>query len=281
MTWIPSYKKISANIVTWANGTDTEIAAMLEAHYNGDIDISNYWTVGDTRKIHLNSMQAPSPNSSSTWNAQDITVVIIAMNHTDLAIPINFHRKSAITVQTRECMNNNTATSGAAGHIYPNGNNSNHQDTFYKWADIYMRTYLNSIVFNAISSSNFKSAIKSSKHYKHTDYNTSTSEVVIDTLFLPSYPEVYGTTTDNYYTVTSPTEGTQFSYYTTSANRLKYGNNNGNPNNTQQAWWLSSTSSNYWSYSDESYYGYRCVWKNSNTNCGYNGRIALAPAWAM
>ena len=49
-------------IVTFADGTDEEIAAMLEAHYAGDIDIEDYWNVGDTRKIHLNGIASPNEN---------------------------------------------------------------------------------------------------------------------------------------------------------------------------------------------------------------------------
>jgi hypothetical protein len=83
-------------------------------------------------------------------------------------------------------------------------------------------------VLGAIPSGNFKSAIKQSKHYRHTAYNTSTSEEVTDTLFLPSYPEIFGTASYSNYTPTSPVEGTQFKYYETQSNRIKYGNNNSN-----------------------------------------------------
>ena len=55
-----------------------------------------------------------------------------------------------------------------------------------------MRTFLNSNVYNAFQS-DFKSMIKASKHYRHTEYDTSTSEQVTDNIFLPSYPEVFGT----------------------------------------------------------------------------------------
>ena len=97
-----------------------------------------------------------------------------------------------------------------------------------------MRTYLNGVILDAIPIGSLKSAIKPSLHYRHTTYNGSTSEQVTDSLFLPSYPEIFGTAGYSYYIPTSPTEGTQFEYYQTSSNRIKYGNNEGSPNSTAQ-----------------------------------------------
>ena len=222
-------------IVSFSDGTNAEIKTMLDAYYADKLTWAEMgWAVGDTRKIHLDAMQAPNPNSSNTWAAQDITVVIVAHDHTDLTIPINGHTKACITVQTREVLNNNTSYSGESGHIYINGNSALDK-SFSKWSNLYMRTYMNDKVWGAFPT-DFKSAIKTSKHNRHTSYNTSASEIVNDNLFLPSYPEVFGTKTSSYYTVTSPDEGTRFAYFNISNNRIKYGNNNGSSNGNQQKW---------------------------------------------
>lgn len=265
-------------IVSFADGTDAEIKAMLDAYYEDKLTWEDMgWAVGDTRLIHLDAMQAPNPNSSSTWAAQDITVVIVAHDHTDLVTAINGHTKACITVQTREVMNNNTSSYNTSGHIYVNGDSS-YDKTFIKWSNLYMRTYMNDIVWGAFPT-DFKSVIKTSKHNRHTAYNTSASEVVNDNLFLPSYPEIFGTASYSYYTVTSPVEGTQFAYYATSANGIKYGNNNGSPNGTAQRWWQGSASN----YSPTNY-GYRWCRVNTegpaSTGTG-NYACGLAPAWAM
>lgn len=265
-------------IVSFANGTDEEISKMLTAYYNDEISWEDMgWAVGDTRLISLSAMTAPNPNSSTTWEAQNITVVIVDHDHTDLATPINGHTKSCITVQTRECLNNLTSTYDTTGHICVNGD-STYDTTFTKWSNLYMRTYLNSTVLGAFSS-DFKSMIKPSSHYRHTNYNTADSELVTDTLFLPSYPELFGTTSYSYYTVTSPAEGTQFAYYTTSANRIKYGNNNGEANGTKTWWWQGSANS-YYTSSD----GYHWCGVLPGGSAGdYRGDRAsgLAPAFAM
>ena len=268
----------TVTIVPWSTGTDAEIQAMLDAYYADKLTWAEMgWAIGDTRIIHLSAMQAPNPNSSSTWAAQDITVVIVAHDHNDLATPINGHTKACITVQTREVMNNNTSAYNQAGHIYVNGDSS-YDMTFTKWSDLYMRTYMNSVVFNAFDSS-FKSMIKPSSHYRHTTYNGTESEQVTDNLFLPSYPEIFGTASYSYYVATNPVEGTQFSYYTTSSNRIKYGNNNGSLNGTSQYWWEGSASS-YFNSSN----GYRwCIVGTSGTADYYSGYNAtgLAPAFVM
>ena len=273
-------------LVSFTNGTDEQIGAMLDAYYSGKLSWEDMgWSVGDTRLIHLNAMQAPNPNSSNTWAAQDITVVIVDHDHTPLATPINGHANACITVQTRECMNNNSAAYNEAGHIYVNGDSS-YDMSFTKWSNLYMRTYMNSTVLAAFSYStgkgsgtSFKDLIKSTTHYRHTNYNTANSELITDTLFLPSCPEIFGTTEFYAYVATSPVEGTQFSYYTTFANRIKYGNNNGASNNVKQYWWPGSTSSNY-----SSSYGYRWCYVGNDGNVGdYYGSEAygLAPAFAM
>jgi len=272
----PNINKAKLKIVSFTDGTDAEIKAMLDAYYADKLTWEDMgWAVGDTRLIHLDAMQAPNPNSSQTWAAQDITVVIVDHDHTDLATPINGHDKACITVQTREVLSGTSA--GSAGTIYVNGDSS-YDMSFTKWSNLYMRTYMNDKVLGAFPT-DFKSAIKTSKHNRHTAYNTSASEVVNDNLFLPSYPEIYGTVSYSYYTVTSPVEGTQFAYYTTSANRIKYGNNNGSSNSTAQSWWQGSAS-NYFD-SSGGYRWYIVLADGSFRHVSGNFAFGLAPAFAM
>ena len=268
------------DIVSFSSGTDAQIKAMLDGYYDNQITLSEMgWHVGDTRVMHFNEMDAPSPQAAgSKWEAQDITIEIVATEHTDLATPINGHNKACITVQTREVMNNNTSGYNQNGHIYINGD-SFYDTTFTKWSNLYMRTYLNGTVLGAIPSGDFKSSIKQSKHYRHTNYNTADDELVTDTLFLPSYPEIFGTASYSGYKPTTHTEGTQFEWYQTQANRVKQGNNNGNKNGVDQFWWEGSASSAH--HSVEGYYW--CI-VTASGSAGYgtgNRAYGLAPAWAM
>ena len=132
--------KQPVKIVTFQEGTDEEIAAALEAHYNGDINIEDYWNVGDTRKIHLNSIDSPNTGAyTNAWEAQDITIVITALNHHDLKEQIGTRTKAAVTVQTRECLNNLSQGYDENGCVFVNLNN-NYDYTFTKWSQLSLRT---------------------------------------------------------------------------------------------------------------------------------------------
>lgn len=265
-------------IVTFHDGTDAQIKAMLDAYYADSITWSEMgWAVGDTRTIHLNSRSAPNPNSGTTLGAEDITVVIVGHDHHDLATPINGHTKACISVQFREALGS-TSYNGTDGTIYVNGDSS-YDMSFTKWSNLYMRTYLNGTLLGAIPTGDFKSAIKQSKHYRHTNYNNANAEQVTDTLFLPSYAEIYGTASWTYYTPTSPTEGTQLPYYETASNRIKYANNNGESSGNAIYWWNGSASSYY-----SSSHGYYWCTVNTGGSASPNyGRLAygVAPAFAM
>lgn len=47
---ILSLNVIQTKIVTWADGTDEEIVAMVEAADKGDINLADHWHVGDREK---------------------------------------------------------------------------------------------------------------------------------------------------------------------------------------------------------------------------------------
>lgn len=267
-------------IVPFADATDEQIKIMLGAYYADLITWEQMgWQVGDTRVIHLDAMQAPNPHAGDTWQAQDITVVIVAHDHTDLATPINVHTKACITLQTRECLNNvtNDWDNRDKNGIYINGTGQSDM-TFTKWQNLYARDYLNGTVYDSFSNT-FKSLIKPSKNNRHTTYNGSESESIVDNLFIPSYPEIFGSESFSYYVPTSPTEGSQFDYYKTASNRVKHGNNNGNSNGTSVNWWNGSASSAY-----TTTYGYNwCIVNTTgepNRNSGSEA-LGISPAFAM
>lgn len=76
----PSSQKIIltcefVKIVTWANGSDEEIVAMVEAANKGKINLSDYWAVGDEREVKLNAILADSTNEAH--ESQIITFVLM------------------------------------------------------------------------------------------------------------------------------------------------------------------------------------------------------------
>lgn len=273
----------SLKIVTFADGTDEEIAAMLDAHYAGDINISDYWSVGDTRKIHLNSLSFADGSKTRGWSEQDITIVITEMNYSNLATSINGKTKAAITCQTREMINN--------GAITFNLTNSYIMDTSQAhWSNVGMRSFLNGTFLNNAMPSGIKSMIKPITHTvlatrgcSGTGHNATpanrTTENVTDTIFLPTYTEIFGNVAYNSYLsgeTPNSEEGTQWAYFQTQANVTKYINDNGSPSGSSFYWWEGSPATSY--YGEGGGYCW-CVagWGDYNTSYPFY----LAPAFAM
>ena len=274
-TYSCTKKALDIDIVTWADGTDAQISAMLEAHYAGDMDISDYWNIGDVRTVSISSFSS----GTVTHVAQNIQLVIIGIKHDDLTTSINGKTKAAITVQTKQMLGN----TGSAEREYYWGSSHYPVSNSENWSDNPLRTtYLNTNFYNALSTTTFRNLIKTvtkknlSTHTGTTTINTS------DKIFLPSYPEVFGTTVySNYISggAVSNYEGTQYNYFSTSSNRIKYWNNNGANSSTAGAWWLRSPSSYY----NSSYGYYWCyVYSGGTATCG-NGSDAcgLAPCFTI
>ena len=265
----------SLEIVTWSSGTDEQIAAMLEAHYNGDIDVGEYWSVGDTRTILLSSFSS----GSKTHATQSIQMVIIDFKHDDLAESINGVSKAAITVNTKSLLGN----AGAAESEYYWGSSHYPVADTENYSGSPLRTKLNTDFINAMPST-FASMIKSvvKKNFTtHTNSSMATTNTT-DKAFLLSYPEVFGTATYTNYKGGSSVrdyEGTQYKYFETASNRVKYWNDDGVDSTTAFQYWLRSPSS-YCSSTN----GYFWCYVNSSGSAGNgsgNGTIGLALAFCL
>ena len=79
----------------WSNIPDSCIAAVLQAHYSGVVDISNYWQVGDERVYTLYS---PPDWQNKRSILGYIHFVILDFNKDQLVTSISGITKSAITL---------------------------------------------------------------------------------------------------------------------------------------------------------------------------------------
>ena len=61
--------------VTWAGGTDKEIVAMVAAADAGLINLSDYWTAGDTRTVHLDAM--PASYGQTAKPEMDVQMILV------------------------------------------------------------------------------------------------------------------------------------------------------------------------------------------------------------
>lgn len=203
-------------IVTFADGTDEEILAMIQAHYDDKINLSDYWAVGDTRTVHLSAMSATGVGESHA--EQDVQFVIADFDHDELVSAINGHTTAAVTLSQKNCLNETG---------YMNSSNTNSGG----WEGCARRSWCNNVFYNAIPSI-IKNKIKQVNKKNYKVYNSATITTTSDYCFLLSETEIFG---EKKYSIDS-TEGTQYEYYKTSSNRIKQ------VNGSNFYWWERSPS---------------------------------------
>ena len=242
-------------IVTWADGSWEDIGAMIEAHYAGDINITDYWKYGDTRRIKLK-------------NGEFIDLVLIGNNHDDLVTYVNGVTKAAFTVQTRDCLETKMRMF-----------DSYDDPKFSSWSESEIRKYLNT-EFKSLLSDELQSLIKTIRKVTYRYGYTKTyssyrgSTISEDDVFLLSEMEVYGAQTLDVSTWGSGSDGTQYEYYKTASNRIKYLGIDGT---LARAWWLRSSIVGGTGYSL-----FRRVNSNGNVDYGIaNYTHGLAPAFCI
>ena len=195
-------------IVSWADGTDEEVAAMVAAADAGKLNLSDYWNEGDTRTVNLASMAATGVNESHA--AQSVQFVLSDPGHFTLASgkPCNF------VVNMKDCLNE-------YGYMNPSNTNSG------GWNGCARRTWCNNVFRNAIPSG-LRPAFKQFKTKAATGTGTA-STTSTDWFALPSEMEVFGRV--SYADSSAESGNTQLNYYKTSSNRVKKWNGGA-------AWWF-------------------------------------------
>ena len=204
-------------IVSFATGTDEEIAKMIQAHYNNQINVADYWAVGDTRTVHLSAMVGTIVGESH--RAQDVQFIIGDFEHDDLTTPINGHTKAAVTLLQKDCLMD------ASTALNPVNGSSNSENGYMNssvgnsggWKNCARRAWCNKVFFEALPSE-WQSMVKTVNKKSGTGGNSSYgTEVTADKIFLAAEIEIYGSIN---YSVNG--EGTQYQYYKNApANRYK------------------------------------------------------------
>lgn len=264
-------------IVPFATATDEQISALLDAHYNGKIDLSEIWNVGDTRVIHLDAMSAPVPGSNKAHVAQDMTFRIIGFNHDNLTTQIGNVTKAAVTIECKELLGNYGTLEG--DYLSASSNGSAYENPVY-FDNAYRRTWLNNNFISALPAT-FKTLVKEVVKRNLQGHSNTTNYIETnDKAFFLSYPEMFSSTYSYYRSgaTLNDYEGTQYTYYSqndSNAERIKYVNNNGSASSAAKNYWLRSPSS----------YGSR-IWFHVDTDGSVNiGRYdytrGVAPALAI
>lgn len=229
------------NSMSWANATDEKILAMVQAADRGEINLTDYWNVGDVRKVNLSAMSASGVGESHV--AQTVELVLVAKdtgvqntsnpcyNYQYLDTSKKRKYPSFIVQQKNGLADANNHIS-EFGYINSSGTNAG------GWNGCARRTWCNNVYKSAMPSS-LVSAFK--QVLVKTMNNGSQSGAALvrsaDYFFLPAEKEVIGSAS-----LSSSVEAnvlSQWQYYENSENRIKRRYYNGG---TAAGWWERSTS---------------------------------------
>ena len=195
-------------IVSWADGTDAQIVAMVQAADEGKIDLSNFWSVGDERDFALSAMsgytQAGDFKAGATETHAAQTVTMVLMNE-GYAGNKNVH----FVVGMKDCLNE-------LGNMNDQ-ENSTHTNVG-GWNICARRGWCNSIFYNAIASA-IRSIFKSFKTTASIGNKSTEMAISTDYFAMFAEKEIFGAKT--YSAETEANALSQIEYYETAANRIK------------------------------------------------------------
>ncbi len=228
---------------TWQDATEAEIASMIQKHYNEQLDLSEIWSIGDTRTMTLESgISATGTYNNNTWDVgqefvrvQNVELVIIGFNHDDLTTPISgptkTFTKAALTVNQKDCLCNmgitqKTSYDDAFGFMDPS------DTTEGGWTSCMRRKWCNGGYYKAVPTI-LRELIKPVNKLTSAGNGSSIINTDSDYVFLLSEIEVTGEATCSY-----SGEGSQYAYFTKATeNRYKLPKTD---SIVSAQWWLRS-----------------------------------------
>lgn len=214
-------------IVSWADGTDEQIAALIAAADAGKVDLVQdaHWAVGDIRTVQLSAMAATGVGE--THAAQSVQLVL---SHAGATAGIS--RVDGGTIHFQVDLKDSLAETG-----YMNSSNTNAGS----WEGSARRAWCNNVFYNAIPSA-LKPIFKQMKVKTVETYNGSTVKETSDYFALRAEKEIFGSRT--YSNSVEADALAQVTWYATSGNRVKKTGISG----SAYAWWERSPNSGNGSY---------------------------------
>ena len=197
----------AVEIVSWAGGTDEQIAAMVAALDNGTLTIEETgWQIGDERKVTLSAMDATGVGES--YGVQEVTMVLMDSQHYTL---------------TEATAGGDTKDHFVVGlkKFLPTGGYMNSSNTSEgSWGGCARRTWCNE-VFRAAIPNALRACFKQFKVPTATAYNGSSVTETDDYFALFAEMEIFGVRT--YSNITESAALSQIEWFATAANRNKGG----------------------------------------------------------
>ena len=208
-------------LVSWTDGTDEQIAAMIALADAGEIDLVKDagWKVGDTRTVSLSAMEKTGTFDGVSWTvgeshaAQNVELVLMNVGGVKLAGGNDCH----FVVGMKDCLNE-------SGYMKSSSTNSG------SWDGCARRSWCNGAFRQAIPDS-LRPIFKQMQTITAETYKGSTLKTSIDYFALPAEREVFGAMKYSNSIEAASTSIVQFTWYATSANRVK------KLNGSNSIWW--------------------------------------------
>lgn len=228
-------------IVSWADGTDEEIVAMVKAADKGLIDLKDYWNVGDVRKAMLSETEGCEWYTSHS--RQETEFVLMNAGGKMLLTPTESGRTTcSFVVGLKDCLKEEDKI--------------NREDTNQGgWESSDIREWCNDGFAQSIP----QSLQPIFKNFVNSTYADGKIVETTDLFALPAEVEVYGSTK-----YSAQGEGTQFELYKNPLNRIKCIGSG----RYQAGWWERSpysSGSTYFCRVDSGGYAYSY---NASGTCG-------------
>lgn len=219
----------TVEIVSWADGTDKQIAALVGAADAGQIDLVEDagWTVGDTRKVSLSAMAKSGTYGGVSWSvgethaAQNVELVLMHQGGVKLADGNACH----FVVGMKDSLNE----SG-----YMNSSNTNSGS----WDGCARRNWCNGAFRQALPET-LRDIFKRANVITAKEYNSPELKTSVDYFFFPSEKEIFGAKKHSNAAEFDSADLVKWTWYATPSNRVK------KLNGSNSAWWERSPQQNY------------------------------------
>lgn len=208
-------------VKSWSDASDAELAEYLQKHYAGEINLHDYWNIGDTRTVHLSAMPATVVKESHV--EQDVEFQLVNAGGKQFSDG----RECAFIVQVKDLLTN---TRGSSETGMMNSTNTN----VGGWKECERRVWCNS-VFRAALPEAARNLFKLHKNKTSKGNRSKTLDETKDYFALPCAYNIFGTI-GSVGPVAAPNEDTVHWSYYVSGNRAKYPRGSG----SNKSWWLRS-----------------------------------------
>ena len=163
----------------WTSGTDNEVLLMVEAAHAGEIDLTEYWSVGDTRSVSLSAMSEMSP-LTDIHDAQTVEMVLMHANpdkYTYVTPSSSGRTKPFFIYGQKNCL----TTKGMMYKTKPE------EDSWPSWP---RRTWCNTVYRNAIPA--YLKTITKQVNVITATADRSANQTSQDYFFFPAGKEIVG-----------------------------------------------------------------------------------------